>query len=124
MKAAMQRLRQTAEGKREAGRQAKGDGLPFWPWSAWVGHGSSGAEHRKGGPPRHQALLPGSWKAQGLSAHSALPVIAGLGEGQRSHFSQSLFLSKGHSLKRTDVSSWFWQDLKECRISTPKGAGF
>lgn len=95
MKAAMQRLRQTTE--RGRGRQAKGAGLPFWPWSAWVGHGSGGMEHQKGGPPHRQALLPRSWRARGLSAHLALPVNKGWRKGQGSHFFfQNLFLPQGH----------------------------
>lgn len=104
-KAAMQRLRQTQRGE-EGGRQAKGAGLPFWPWSAWAGRGSSGAEHRKGGPPRHQALLPGSWKARGLSAHSALPGITGCGERVKgvTYFFRADFSHTDALLKRTEVS--------------------
>lgn len=109
MKAAMQRLRQIAErgGGEEGGRRAKGAGLPFWPWCAWAARGSSGAGHRKGGPPRHQALLPGNWKARGLSAHSALPVITGCGgrvKGVASFF-RAYFSHMDALLKRTDVSS-------------------
>lgn len=71
-------------------RGAGGVCLPVSPWSALARLGGSGQVRQRDRLPRHQALLPGSLKVQGLSARSVPPKNTA---ERVTRFSQNLLLA-------------------------------